>query len=92
MAASGGSRCCTVFVKTMLECVLQNRRWKCARFLHGEHGALHGFYGLLGLCGKVLVVGEDYRGGFCVKVPETSLVFDKACASQLQEEPTAGQG
>ncbi|GAB0180530.1 mitochondrial enolase superfamily member 1 [Grus japonensis] len=48
---------------------------------------------VLGLCGKVLVVGGGgYRGGFCEKLLEVPPVSDRASASQLQDGPAAGQG
>ena len=46
---------------------------------------------VLGLCGKVLVVG-GYRGGFCEKLPEASPMSDGANTSRLQDRPIAGQG
>jgi len=46
---------------------------------------------VVGLCGKVLVVG-DYRGGCCEKLREASPISDKASVSRLQDRPTTGQG
>ena len=45
----------------------------------------------MGLGGKVLVAGGDYRGGFCEKLWEASPLSDKASASRLQDGPAAGQ-
>ena len=36
--------------------------------------------------------GGGYRGGFCEKLLEVSLMSDRANASRLQDGPTAGQG
>ena len=47
---------------------------------------------VLGLRGKLLVVGGGYRGGFCEKLPEASPMSHKASASWLWDGPGAGQG
>jgi len=47
---------------------------------------------VVGLCGKVFVVGRGYRVGFCEKLLEASPVSDRANASWPQDRPTAGQG
>ena len=47
---------------------------------------------MLGLCGKVLVAGGGYRGGFCEKLLEAPPVSDRANASRLQDGPATGQG
>jgi len=47
---------------------------------------------VVGLRGKVLVVGEIYRGGFCEKLQEASPMFDRASASWLSDGSAAGQG
>lgn len=46
---------------------------------------------VLGLSGKVLVA-EDYRGGFCEKLLEVSLLPNRASASRFQDGPAAGRG
>jgi len=37
---------------------------------------------VMGLCGKVLVA-EGYRGGFCEKLQETSLMSDKSAGTKM---------
>lgn len=49
------------------------------------------FLGVLGLCGKALVVGS-YRSGFCEKFLEAFPMSTRATASQLQDRLMATQG
>jgi len=59
--------------------------------LTGPGKPLHFYASVLGLHGKVLVVG-GYKGGFCEKLPEASTMSNRADVSRLRYGPAAGQG
>ena len=71
-------------------CEKQKRPWLCVstalQLLKHPCVVNTVFITVLGLHGKVLVVG-GYRGGFCKKLLEASPVSDRANTSRLQTDP-----